>query len=240
MGPFIKEIKPEFRFTVFNKLDANSYFFWLDNYNKHVTSEDNEVIMCDSSLKKITGLVNEDQKTNLISTNSFSVFNSLLYFRRYCNEKIHCIDKDGNISEFCNLKFDVKNKIPEELLVEDMFKIENQIREHNYARVYQYFILKDYIYFEIKSREKHLLLYSKKTGRVKLINAKNIVNDLDETGSDINISGSVYESNTLIGYVCAHDIVENMENSDVKITPLSQNINEEDNPVIVYYKIVDF
>lgn len=239
-GDFINVIKPDFRFYGFAILDTKSYFFWLNNFNKQVTSKDNEIIMCDSKFENVEGILKEDNKTGAGAPTSFIVFDTLLYFNRYNSNTIHAIDKNGNSHEAYKLDYRPENVIPEEILKDDVFAIEAQRKEKNFAKIFRYYILKDYVYFELVAKERYILLFSKNTEAIKLINTKNITNNFDETGNSIRIRGSVYESNTLIGYVCAHNIIDNAKNPDTKITSLSEKINEEDNPVIVYYNIVDF
>jgi len=196
--------------------------------------------MCDSTLNNIKGIMKITSTPDPISPCSMAVFDSAFYYNQYFNNTIVSADDKGTIATAYTIKFSEKNILPKEFLSDDIFKIEKLRKSKNYAKIFNYYILKDYLFFYVIAKEPSYLFVSKKTGKIKLVSEKQIINDINETGTSLNIRGAIPYSNTLIGYVNSSTIYENSKTTKCKITKLSKDIKEEDNPVIVYYKIKDF
>lgn len=198
------------------------------------------VISCDSSLKNGKGILKRKPGPNAICPSRLVSNDSGVFYNGYFNDSILSINKSGKIALAYLLKFNKKNKMPPALLTENVLENENLRREKNYARIDNYFDLKDFLIVDIIAKNVYSLIYSKKTGKTKLICHTKTINDMNEAGPGFDANGMDQENNILLGNNLPSYIIENSKKQGCKITELSKGLKEGDNPVIIKYKIKDF
>ncbi|HEX2933881.1 MAG TPA: 6-bladed beta-propeller [Bacteroidales bacterium] len=241
-GNFIKYAKVDFNYNLAALTDDNTFFFDLTEKKQKSTSQLTKynVIRCDSSLKESKGILKRKSRPEAIYPSRLVANDSGVFFNGYFNDSILSINKSGKIALAYLLKFNEKNKMPPALLSDNVLENENLRREKNYAREYNFFDLKDFLVIDIIAKDVYSLIYSKKTGKTKLICHKKTINDMNEAGPGINAYGMDKENNTLLGNNLPSYIIENSKKQGCKITDLSKGLKEDDNPVIIKYKIKDF
>lgn len=241
-GYFIKYMKPDFKFSYVAINDENNFFFYLNSYGKNNLASPFSkycIIKCDSTLSDNKSFIKKPKlemiDPALMVANDYGIF-----YKGYYNDSILSINNNGKISLTYLLKFQNENKMPLSLLSNNILENERTRKEKNFAKVYSYFDLKDFLVVDIFAANEYVLIFSKKTGKTKLVCLKNIVNDMNEGGVGFRIVGIEKDKNILLSYNQARGIIENSKKPGCKLTDMSKNLTEEDNPIILKYHIKKF
>ena len=247
-GKYLKDQKVPFLFLKFQWIPTNHFIYYsLDQDNDHLQSIVNHSVFQSNTSFVLSHRGFKRQKNlyqSLFVENNFSKSSGRLFFHPTYSDTIFALDENGFINEEFIIDFG-ERKLPGSLTLRENIKEFECISKENFYIIFSgnYVVLNDYLYFTFTKRNSvYHAFYSKFRANIIVGNA--ILNDVAPIFNLQHILTG--KENTLIGYVQSADIVTGfkevkrslwVDKIGEKYTRIAEQIEEEDNPILLFYHL---
>jgi hypothetical protein len=252
-GRFKYRKKVPFLFLKFACFAPDRYVFHaIDADNDHLPSIANySVFQSDSSfVLNARGFFRpKNVYVSFLSENNFSAGKNSLFYHPPFTDTIFSIDADRQLKAEYVIDFQEK-KLPQEAVEQKNGRpLETLFRTGRYAVFAgNYVVMEDGLYFEyVVKNMRYRGIYSRKTNKLKVGNM--FYNDLKYSMLPFENILTSMEDNMLVGYMPAYDARASYEEADrdkwvkrfgEENTRIIESMADDDNPILIFYKIKAF
>jgi hypothetical protein len=254
-GNFIKERQVPFIATSFHIYNDTTYIFHtLDSDNYHIPKMLNYSLhWADSSfsIKSSSAYREKDKYISFLSKNNMDVFNDKLYYHQPFNDTVYQLSPKGQV--FYEYVYDFLNPVPLEYLLNENRSKFYKINDPNSGNTlvgssFNPIVTENFLFTNVGlNNQIWTLLYCNNSGNVKLTYATYHHNSYILFNPFTNILNC--EGDILVGFQTALELYNRIElfkrentfaSLPKEMIELYGNVDPNDNPILVFYKLKEF